>query len=158
MMSPLRNAHVIGLCLVMELANCAGSFAQGGQTGAAPPNGQELNGKIELLTRSLEQTQSELARSRSEIEQLRAMLGEVLKRMDATAAVAPQSASPGAGVASGVAGAEQAAPVAQVSQDDWDLLNARVEEQRQTKVESGSKFRLKLSGLALFNAFDNTGN
>jgi hypothetical protein len=58
MMSPLRNAQVIGLCLVMELANCAGSFAQNGQTGAAPPNTQELNGKIELLTRSLEQTQT----------------------------------------------------------------------------------------------------
>ena len=32
-----------------------------------------------------------------------------------------------------------------------------MEEQRQTKVESGSKFRLKLSGLALFNAFDDSG-
>jgi hypothetical protein len=52
---------------------------------------------------------------------------------------------------------EEAPRAAQISQDDWDLLNARVEEQRQTKVESGSKFRLKLSGLALFNAFDNSG-
>ena len=161
MMSLLRNAAVIGLSLVAMLASCDWSLAQN-LPSAAPKspeiNGQELNGKIELLTRSLEQTQSELARSRSEIEQLRAMLGEVLKRMDATAAVAPQSASPGAGVASGVAGAEQAAPVAQVSQDDWDLLNARVEEQRQTKVESGSKFRLRLSGIALFNAFDTSGS
>src|SRR6202140_1395469 len=163
MMSPFRNTCVIGLCLVIAtLVNCGDSFAQSAPTPTAAPNsqinGQELNGKIELLTRSLEQTQTELARSRSEIEQLRAMLGEVLKRMDATAAVAPQSASPGAGVASGVAGAEQAAPVAQVSQDDWDLLNARVEEQRQTKVESGSKFRLRLSGIALFNAFDTSGS
>ncbi len=160
MMSPLRNAHVIGLCLVMELANCASSFAQNGQTGAAPPNSQELNGKIELLTRSLEQTQTELARSRSEIEQLRAMLGEVLKRMDGAAAALPgQAASTGTGVATAPAPApEGAQPAAQISQDDWDLLNARVEEQRQTKVESGSKFRLKLSGIALFNAFDNSGN
>jgi hypothetical protein len=159
MMSLLRNAHVIGLCLVMQLANCASSFAQNGQTGAAPPNSQELNGKIELLTRSLEQTQTELARSRSEIEQLRAMLGEVLKRMDGAAAALPaQAASTGAGVAPVQPGPEGAQPAAQISQDDWDLLNARVEEQRQTKVESGSKFRLKLSGIALFNVFDNTGN
>ncbi len=157
MMSPLRNAQVIGLCMVMELANCAGSFAQSGQTGAAPPNGQELNGKIELLTRSLEQTQTELARSRSEIEQLRAMLGEVLKRMDGAAAALPAQAA-GTGVATVPPGLEGAPPAAQISQDDWDLLNARVEEQRQTKVESGSKFRLKLSGIALFNAFDNSGN
>jgi hypothetical protein len=159
MMSPLRTARVIGLCLVMELANCAGSFAQSGQTGAAPPNSQELNGKIELLTRSLERTQTELARSRSEIEQLRAMLGEVLKRMDGAAAALPaQGLGAGTGVASGAPGQEGAQPAAQISQDDWDLLNARVEEQRQTKVESGSKFRLKLSGIALFNASDNSGN
>jgi hypothetical protein len=155
MMSPLRNAQVIGLCLVMELANCAGSFAQNRQTGAAPPNSQELNGKIELLTRSLEQTQTELARSRSEIEQLRAMLGEVLKRMDGAAALAAQGASVAPVPAPAPEGAQ---PAAQISQDDWDLLNARVEEQRQTKVESGSKFRLKLSGIALLNMFDNTGS
>ena len=158
-MSPLRNAQVIGLCLVMELANCASGFAQNGQAGAIPPNSQELNGKIELLTRSLEQTQTELARSRSEIEQLRAILGEVLKRMDGAAAALPaQAASAGTGVAPVQPTPEGAQPAAQISQDDWDLLNARVEEQRQTKVESGSKFRLKLSGIALFNAFDNSGN
>src|SRR6202030_2575252 len=142
-------------------ASCDWSFAQNVPS-AAPKSpelsGQELNGKIELLTRSLEQTQTELARSRSEIEQLRAMLGEVLKRMDATAAVTPQGANPAAGGTPGVAGPEQTAPTAQVSQDDWDLLNARVAEQRQTKVESGSKFRLRLSGIALFNAFDTRGS
>ncbi len=161
MMSLLRNAHVIGLCLVIELANCANCFAQNGQAGAARPSSQELNGKIELLTRSLEQTQTELARSRSEIEQLRTMLGEVLRRMDgAAAAVPPQVPGVGTGtsVERGAAAPEGAQPAAQISQDDWDLLNERVEEQRQTKVESGSKFRLKLSGIALFNVFDNTGN
>src|SRR5258707_12344867 len=92
------------------------------------------------------------------------MPGEVLKRMDsAGGALQPQGSNTGAGVGTGAGtgvapGAENAAQAAQISQDDWDLLNARVEEQRQTKVESGSKFRLKLSGIALFNAFDNTGN
>ena len=158
MMSPLRNAHVIVLCLVMELANCGSGFAQNGQASAAPPS-QDLNGKIELLTRSLEQTQTELARSRGEIEQLRAMLGEVLKRMDGAAAALPaQGPGAGTGAVSAPPGPEGAQVAAQISQDDWDLLNARVEEQRQTKVESGSKFRLKLSGIALFNAFDNSGN
>ncbi len=162
MMSRLRKTCVMGLCLLLgTLANSGSSLAQSAPgaagspanaaAGTQAPNGQELNGKIEMLTRSLEQTQTELARSRSEIEQLRAMLGEVLKRMDGGATIVPpQGASAGTG--------EAAAPAAQISQDDWDLLNARVEEQRQTKVESGSKFRLKLSGLALFNAFDNSGN
>src|SRR5258707_6235017 len=92
------------------------------------------------------------------------MPGEVLKRMDsAGGALQPQGSNTGAGVGTGAGtgvapGPENAPQAAQISQDDWDLLNARVEEQRQTKVESGSKFRLKLSGIALFNAFDNTGN
>jgi hypothetical protein len=163
MMSLFRKAYVISLCVLVTGANCGSSFAQNAPAAAASANspdltGQDLNGKIELLTRSLEQTQSELARSRSEIEQLRAMLGEVLKRMDATAAAAPQGANPLTGITQGVSGPEPAAPAAQISQDDWDLLNARVEERRQTKVESGSKFRLKLSGIALFNAFDTSGS
>jgi hypothetical protein len=155
MMSPLRKTCVMGLCLVAgTVANSDSGLAQSAPEAAAAHqalDGQELNGKIETLTRSLEQTQTELARSRSEIEQLRAMLGEVLKRMDGgVTVVPPQGANAGT--------SEVAAPAAQISQDDWDLLNARVEEQRQTKVESGSKFRLKLSGLVLFNAFDNAGN
>jgi hypothetical protein len=163
MRSVSRNSHVLGLCLMTTMTTCAGGFAQTsppapGQQERAELSGRELNGKIELLTRSLEETQTELRRSRTEIEQLRAMLGEVLKRMEAGTAVTPQAASSSSGATTpGVPSPEQAAPSAQISQDDWDLLNARVEEQRQTKVESASKFRLKLSGIALFNAFDTRG-
>jgi hypothetical protein len=168
MMSLLRNSCVTGLCLTIVILvsslSCFGQSAPEGASAAMPNgqavSGQELNGKIEILTRSLEQTQTELARSRSEIEQLRAMLGEVLKRMDsAQAAVVPQGNAPSASAPGGIAPSQDAPPpAAQISQDDWDLLNARVEEQRQTKVESGSKFRLRLSGLALFNLFDTAGN
>jgi hypothetical protein len=163
MMSPFRNACVMGLCLaIATVVNGSSSYAQSAPAALVPPNspqvnGQELNGKIELLTRSLEQTQTELARSRSEIEQLRAMLGEVLKRMDALAALTPEGPNSRTGIVPGQLGPGTTPPAAEISQDDWDLLNARVEEQRQTKVESGSKFRLKLSGIALFNAFDTTG-
>jgi hypothetical protein len=164
MTSPLRNSWVTGLCLLIAtLADDPISFGQSPAEASATPtgqavSGQELNSKLEQLTSSLERTQTELARSRSEIEQLRAMLGEVLKRMDsAQMAAVQQAGNPGAGAAIAPA-QEPGAPAAQISQDDWDLLNARVEEQRQTKVESGSKFRLRLSGLALFNVFDNTGN
>src|SRR5882762_10432969 len=167
MMSLWRNSCVTGLCLtIVTLVSSRSCFGQSAPetSSASMPNGQavsgqELNGKIETLTRSLEQTQTELARSRSEIEQLRAMLGELLKRMDSAQAVAPQGNKAIASAPGGVAPSQDAAPpTAQISQDDWDLLNARVEEQRQTKVESGSKFRLRLSGLALLNLFDTAGN
>jgi hypothetical protein len=129
-----------------------------GQSEPAPAqaNPPELNARIELLTKSLQQTQVELAESRAEIQQLRAALEELLKRIPAAA---PSESSGPSGSGSNPATALQAEerPKAQISQEDWDLLNAKVDEQRQTKVESGSKFRLKLSGIALFNAFTTSG-
>jgi hypothetical protein len=46
---------------------------------------------------------------------------------------------------------------ARISEDDWQVLNARVEEMQQDKVESASKYRIKLSGLVLLNAFAVSG-
>jgi len=87
-MSAWRKPYVMGLCFILgTLAGPGISLAQNSSPAGAPE--QDLNGKIETLTRSLERTQTELARSRGEIEQLRAMLGEVLKRMDSGASIAP---------------------------------------------------------------------
>jgi hypothetical protein len=43
-------------------------------------------------------------------------------------------------------------------EEDQQLLQAKVDEQHQTKVESASKYRVKLSGIALLNVFGNSGN
>jgi hypothetical protein len=153
MTAPLHRIAHIGLTLLataslLDLPGHAQSEAAPAQS--TPP---ELNAKIELLTKSLQQTQVELAESRIEIQQLRATLEEVLKRLQ-TSPGESSSANP---AAPAQPGAQENPPAAQISQEDWDLLNGKVEEQRQTKVESGSKFRLRLSGLALFNAFNTTG-
>ena len=152
-----------------------GAFGQAQAANAAPsPSVTEISDKIDQLTRSLEQTQVELAQSRTEIQELRAALKQVLERTNAgtsganalTANAGVQSGDPPAqtGADAGVVAAnqqvaaDQSKPAAaQISQDDWDILNTRVDEQRQTKVESMSRNRLKLSGLALFTAFANFG-
>jgi hypothetical protein len=128
--------------------------AQSTSTARASDSRPELAGKIDQLTKSLEQTQVELAESRTEIQQLRATLQEVLFRMNGLSSSATPIASPESPASSSAQAKSDAAPapVAKISQDDWDILNARVDEQRQTKVESSSRYRLKLSGLALFNA------
>ena len=41
--------------------------------------------------------------------------------------------------------------------EDQQLLSAKVEDQYQTKVESGSKYRVRLSGLVLLNVFSTRG-
>ncbi len=48
--------------------------------------------------------------------------------------------------------------LARIAEDDWQIAKARLEELQQDKVESSSKYRLKLSGIALFNAFGETGH
>src|ERR1700681_3532026 len=135
-------------------------LAQSEATSAAPGTETEIVGKIDQLTKSLEQTQVELAQSRTEIQQLRSTLQELLTRMNALSQASPNAQDRAA--AETVPPPQQPSEeshsgAAQISQDDWDVLNARVDEQRQTKVESASRYRLKLSGIALFNAFGNFG-
>lgn len=43
-------------------------------------------------------------------------------------------------------------------EEDQQLANAKIAEQSQTKVESGSKYRVRLSGIVLFNTFGQRGN
>jgi hypothetical protein len=43
-------------------------------------------------------------------------------------------------------------------QENQQMADAKIAEQSQTKVESASKYRLRLSGIVLFNLFDNRGN
>jgi hypothetical protein len=158
MISPFHQALraaqrlICALLLVSPAVN-----AQSGDGAARPraDNPPDLNAKIELLTKSLQQTQVELAQSRAEIQQLRATLEEVLKRMQGGAA--PNNAAGGPEASAAQARPDEGRGSAQISQDDWDILNARVEEQRQTKVESASKYRLKLSGIVLLNAFGTVG-
>jgi hypothetical protein len=155
-------------CSPAALGQSTASSAAGSELAQ---NTAEISDKIDHLTRSLEQTQVELAQSRTEILELRAELKQVLAKMNAGANGAADSAELSASERpSGQAALRAAAPgqqqtsgeeskaaPAQISQDDWDILNARVDEQRQVKVESMSRYRLKLSGLALFTAFANFG-
>jgi hypothetical protein len=145
------------LVLILLCGTASAQSAQPGRPSTTPDSRQELAGKIEQLSKSLERTQVELAESRSEIQQLRATLQEVLHRISDL----PAGSNPVAPSAANSTAAPQAKPddthAVKISQDDWDILNARVEEQRQTKVESTSRYRLKLSGIALFNAFASFG-
>src|SRR5204863_772577 len=53
---------------------------------------------------------------------------------------------------------EDSAPtVSPQAEEEHQLLNAKVEEQYQTKVESASRYRVRLSGIVLLNLFKNRG-
>ena len=113
------------------------------QQGAQPDAGlQELRQELHEVVSSLQETRSELRESQSQIHQLQA---EVAALRAGNTQPAPATPAPDA--------ADQLASLQQQQQ----LLSTRVDQQYQTKVESGSKYRVRLSGLVLFNASSTRG-
>jgi hypothetical protein len=154
-----RALGMVRRLVCITLLSSPAAFAQTGSPSTTPASPQDLDAEIRSLTESLEQTRSELAESRTEIKQLRTTLEEVISKVNglrpaaaaeekAVVAESPKMTNPTPGEGQGQAN---------ISQDDWDILNARIEEQRQVKVESGAKYRLKLSGLVLLNVSSTGG-
>jgi hypothetical protein len=119
---------------------------------------QTLNSQVTELRAGQREAQVEAAALRSELnrtrEQMAARTGEGSSSYGLSSAPAP---SPSASADSRVpavprqSGASLADQLSQL-EDDERLLNDKVVEQSQTKVESGSKYRVRLSGIVLFNA------
>jgi len=155
--------------IVMAIAASPAS-AQNAATPPAPSDSADLEAKIQALTASLDQTRTELSESRAEIRQLRSLLEQVVQKVGPLDAASNPSANGATGQAAPVLAGRIATPPpepsepsenvqqsAQISQDDWQVLNSRVDEQAQDKVESNLKYRLKLSGIVLMNAFGISG-
>jgi len=130
---------------------------------------QALAGEVKELSATIQELRAEVSRSRQETRQLRTELQGALEKLSSTSL----SASAGGKVVPGVAEARTAtqeppSPPAATAEtasearlrrleEDQQLLQAKVDEQHQTKVESASKYRVKLSGIALVNLFGNSG-
>jgi len=99
---------------------------------------------LSTLSRELQQTRSELAESQRQIQQLRADLGKVEQQLQARTPADPADPDP--------------APTVASADQDVGFLAAKVSELHQDKVESASKYPVKLSGLILFNSYVNGGS
>src|SRR5579862_5010153 len=105
-----------------------------------PPDAQP---NVAQLSKDLQQTRSELADSKREIDELRRSLEELRKQVDS----GQPAASPAPASEPTVAAADQ----------DASFLAAKIAEMHQDKVESASKYPVKISGLVLFNSYWNKG-
>lgn len=99
---------------------------------------QTLQQQIEQLTSALQSMRSEVQACREEIHTLRSEL---------EAAKSTPESGPGDDTAHAIADLRE----------DQSVTDSRIATLYQTKVESGSKYRLRLSGMALFNTFVNRG-
>jgi hypothetical protein len=142
-------------------------FAQGAAPGnsdaqSASGNIQELQAQVSELKQILLRMSEEMSKSRQETTQLRDELEALRKQVGAQAlstAATGQSASEAQRQ-----GSPSAQTAAQGQEDRLDRLEEQVQlqqaaigEQNQTKVESASKFHVRLSGAVIFNAVNNVG-
>src|SRR5258707_15076183 len=143
------------------------------QSATAASSSSELAGELKSLMASVSQLQSQLQTLSSqmtemrtaqqqallEAEQLRAELNRTRQQLGAKTASANPAYEPGPAPPSSSSSASVAANGPEASlqerisrlEDDQSLLNDKIIEQSQTKVESGSKYRVRLSGIVLLN-------
>ena len=113
---------------------------------------RELQHEVRELHEAMTAMQEETARSRAETAELRQELAVARQAQHPDAAQVasagkPES-NPSAGPLEGRVGALE---------ETSQLLSGKVDEQYQTKVESASKYRVRLSGIVLLNVFSNRG-
>lgn len=114
----------------------------------------QLRGELEATRQQLSETQDKLRELSSVVDGLERQMASLKPESAPTPATTPNY--PASTQAAATAAPASQAP-AKITEDEWQLLNEKVEEHEQTKVGSASKFRLKLSGLMLLNVFGNDG-
>jgi hypothetical protein len=136
---------------------------------------RDLQEQVRELRTMVDEMRSENAQSRAEMQQLRQELQStrsLLERpttvSDPSAVASSQPSAHGLGSAPPAteAAASSSSPAqvpstiedrVQKLEDSTSLLGSRVDEQYQTKVETASKYRARLSGIVLMNAFRSHG-
>jgi hypothetical protein len=149
--------HEILVFLLLVTATAAG-LAQGSalpaSSNVADARNTQLADKIEALSEALAATQQQLEQSQRQMQQLQQQLLEVRQQLSSggTAAVGTSSSTePGTSTAS------VATDSTNTMEERHQALESAVKILDQTKVESASKYPVRLTGLILFNGYLNKG-
>jgi hypothetical protein len=116
---------------------------------------RDLKDQVQQLRQAVNDMRAEAAQYRAETSELRRELE--ISRAPAAGAPQPAGEPPAAGSAASPPQHSLESRVAAL-EDSAQLLNSKVDDQYQTKISSGSKYRVRLSGIALVNVFSNRGN
>ena len=126
-----------------------------GQDNSSTPAAPSLDDRLRALQQQLAQLQSAMSSMQDEIARSRAESAELRREMEATrlqlAAQQKESPVPAPAATSALAHSTQ------TSEETKQLTDAKLDELHQTKVESASKYRVRLSGIVLLNAAENRG-
>jgi hypothetical protein len=171
----LRTSALTATAFVL-LTTC--SLAQESAPAAASPSSdstlRELDSQVRELRAVIEQMRAENVQSRAEMRELRQELQNTRMLLEVSANGNPSSpataestssrgnSAPAATIA-GLQGTPRAGSAADLGnriqklEESTQLLGSKIDEQYQTKVETAAKYRARLSGIVLMNAFRNVG-
>ena len=171
----LRSTAITTAALVLlSVAGQAQNSEPAPTAPAAEAAVRELDSQVRELRAMIEQMRAENAESRNEMRELRQELQDTRKLLTPLAAVANGSTS-----ATETASSTKPSPTISASEDQetsnapasadvgtrlqrleesTQLLGSKIDEQYQTKVETAAKYRARLSGIVLMNAFRNVGS
>lgn len=120
-----------------------------------PATAEGMAGEMQQLRAMIEELRQENQTSRTEMRQLREELQKTQSLLEKlTSARAAEAPAPAAAPAQ--VNPQLEARVEKLEESST-LLSEKVDEQYQTKVETASKYRARLSGIVLMNAFRNHG-
>jgi hypothetical protein len=157
--------NLSGLSLAQESAPAAAT--QSGDAALHDQITQDLVSQVRALRAAIEQMHAENVQSRAEMQELRQELQQTRKLLAPLVASA-NAPSPSPAVESAPYSVHSETAAAQTSPTDLgarvqrleesnQLLGSKINEQYQTKVETAAKYRARLSGIVLMNAFHNVG-
>ncbi len=181
----LRWGMLMGVmtCAASGLAQDPASRVEATSRASDPESASD---SVRELREQVRELQAAVAGMRSDWQQARAETAELRRELDEVrAGTGPRNAvlrdavaKPGIGNSDAAAGSLQnslqySAPGDQAPEvqkedrrksehaasleEEYELLSGKVDDQYQTKVESASKYRLRLSGIVLMNLFSNQG-
>jgi hypothetical protein len=143
--------------LVLASALCfAATLPTKGQTETNPT--PSVSQQLEKLAAALRATQQQVEQSQQQIQQMQAeidRLRALLAAKDAPSQPNTVPVPPPVPAAAGMATEDTAER--STNEEDIDILKSASAQQQQTKVESSSRFPVRLAGLVLFNSFVNQG-
>lgn len=157
-----RDRHSgAGLCCRKTAATLAAVFLSlsvhlaCGQTA----NGQVLAQKIQQLTDAIAKTQAQLEESQRELNEMRRQVSELQRQLaqgKATGTSAPSAAAAQTPPHTAQAAPESIDAAIDDLREHQALQESEIATQEQSKVESSSKYPVKVTGLLLMNGFVNT--
>jgi hypothetical protein len=162
MTSTLRGAALAVTVIVLFHSLGSGQQASGAvATGSGDPAIRELQDQVRQLQVLVEEMRAENAQSRVEMHQLRQDLQATRTLLQqpaaATGSEIATQAVPESDTAAAVEPSTRLEQRVQKLEESTSLIGSKIDEQYQTKVETASKYRARLHGIVLMNAFRNVG-